>query len=241
MKYAPSCPLLKAVESQLLKCCVIPRLMLVGWHEWWQMHTSLCSAEAVTNFGWTVCCVCPTVLTLYHQIITFLVLWKTLWQWQALQNAMLLFVTQEGKQVLLGMNTCCASQHGRRLLTNVDNSASSNIIVKVCVMVTCPTCIQHALKSMRHWVLYTLVRASWIKFNNCPTRCDLFSLLYFCRQLYVFQVLTPIIRSSYNCNYSFWYWLTGSTTIRSHWVGTDSCISYGRYLVVDPVNQYQKL
>ena len=51
--------------------------------------------------------------------------------------------------------------------------------------------------------------------NKCPTRCDLFSLLYFCRQIYMFRVLTPIIRSSYNCNYSFWYWLTGSTTIRS--------------------------
>ena len=35
------------------------------------------------------------------------------------------------------------------------------------------------------------------QFNNCPTRCDLFSLLYFCRQLYMFRVLTPIIRSSY--------------------------------------------
>ena len=41
--------------------------------------------------------------------------------------------------------------------------------------------------------------------NNCPTRCDLFILLYFCRQLYMFQALTPIIRSSYSCNYSFWY------------------------------------
>ena len=39
-----------------------------------------------------------------------------------------------------------------------------------------------------HWILYTWVRASWIKFNNCPTRCDLFSLLYFCRQLYMFWV-----------------------------------------------------
>ena len=39
-----------------------------------------------------------------------------------------------------------------------------------------------------------------------------FSLLYFCRQLYVFRVLTPIIRSSYNCNYSFWHSSTGSTT-----------------------------
>jgi len=48
-----------------------------------------------------------------------------------------------------------------------------------------------------------------------------FSLLYFCRQLYMFGVLTPIIRSSYSCNYSFWHWSTGSTAIRSRcWVGT---------------------
>ena len=46
------------------------------------------------------------------------------------------------------------------------------------------------------------------------TICDLFSLLYFCRQLCMFRMLTPIIRSSYNCNYSFWHWSTGSTTIR---------------------------
>jgi len=46
----------------------------------------------------------------------------------------------------------------------------------------------------------------------------------------MFRVLTPIIRSSYNSNYSFWYRLTGSTTIRCRcWVGTDSCVSYGRY------------
>jgi len=96
------------------------------------------------------------------------------------------------------------------------------------------------------------VRASWIEFNNFPTRCDLFSLLHLCRQLYMFRVLTPIIRSSHNCKYSFWYWLTGSTAIRSCcWVGTDSCVSYGTHesvptqqrerMVVDPVNQYQKL
>ena len=52
-------------------------------------------------------------------------------------------------------------------------------------------------------LLYTWFRASWIEFNNCPTRCDLFSLLHFCRQLYMFRVLKPINRSSYNCNYSF--------------------------------------
>ena len=60
-------------------------------------------------------------------------------------------------------------------------------------------------------------------FNNCLTSCDLFSLLYFCRQLYVFRVLTPIISSWYSCNYSFWYWLTGSTAIRCHCcVGSNS-------------------
>ena len=53
-----------------------------------------------------------------------------------------------------------------------------------------------------------------------------FSLLHFCRQLYMFRMLTPIIRSSYSCTYSFCYWLTGSTTIRSRCsVGSDSCIS----------------
>ena len=43
----------------------------------------------------------------------------------------------------------------------------------------------------------------------------------------MFRVLTPIIRSSYSCNYSFWYWLTGFSTIRSRcWVGTDSTINF---------------
>ena len=41
-----------------------------------------------------------------------------------------------------------------------------------------------------------------------------FSVLYFCRQLYMLRLLTPIIRSSYSCNYSFWHWSTGCTTIR---------------------------
>jgi len=73
-----------------------------------------------------------------------------------------------------------------------------------------------------------------IKFNNCPTRCDLFSLLHFCRQLYIFWVLTPIIRSWYSCNYSFWYWLTGSTTILSRcWVPTQQ----RERMVVDPFSQ----
>jgi len=34
-----------------------------------------------------------------------------------------------------------------------------------------------------------------------------YSLLYFCKLLYMFRVGTPpIIRSTYNCNYSIWHW-----------------------------------
>ena len=43
-------------------------------------------------------------------------------------------------------------------------------------------------------------RAFYSCFNCFPTRCDLY-----CRQLYMFRVLTPIIRRWYSCNYSFWY------------------------------------
>jgi hypothetical protein len=33
------------------------------------------------------------------------------------------------------------------------------------------------------------------------------NLLYFCKLLYLFRVVTPpIIRSTYNCNYSIWHW-----------------------------------
>ena len=89
----------------------------------------------------------------------------------------------------------------------------------------CQTPIVHHFIYIHAWV-----RASWIKFSNCPTICDLWRLLYFQRQLNIFRVLTTIIRSSYNCNYSFCYWLTGCTTICSRcWFGTVSCVSYGRY------------
>jgi len=35
----------------------------------------------------------------------------------------------------------------------------------------------------------------------------IYSLLYFYKLLHMFQVVTsPIIRSTYNCNYSIWHW-----------------------------------
>ena len=76
--------------------------------------------------------------------------------------------------------------------------------------------LDYERKVTLHWISYKCVRASCILFNNCPTRCDLFSLLHFCRQLYMFRVLTHIIRSWYSCNYSFWYWLTAMSKIRCY-------------------------
>jgi len=36
----------------------------------------------------------------------------------------------------------------------------------------------------------------------------IYSLLYSCKLLYIFRVVPPpIIRSTYNCNYSIWHWL----------------------------------
>ena len=58
------------------------------------------------------------------------------------------------------------------------------------------------------WEVQSFPTLTTVEFNNCPIRCELFSLLHYCRQVYVFRVLTPIIRSWYSCNYSFWYWLT---------------------------------
>jgi hypothetical protein len=58
-----------------------------------------------------------------------------------------------------------------------------------------------------HPLCFLWVRASWISVTNCPTRCDYIRLLYFCKMPYMFRVLTPpIIRSTYNCNYSIWHW-----------------------------------
>jgi len=74
--------------------------------------------------------------------------------------------------------------------------------------------------------------------KSVQQNATVFSLLYFCRQFYMFRVLIPIIRSWYNCNYSFWYWLTGSTNVRScYWAGNQQW----EWMVVDPVDQCQKL
>jgi hypothetical protein len=55
--------------------------------------------------------------------------------------------------------------------------------------------------------IFPWVLTSGFSVNNCPTRCDCIRLLYFCKLLYMFRVVTPpIIRNTYNCNCSIWYW-----------------------------------
>ena len=42
---------------------------------------------------------------------------------------------------------------------------------------------------------------------NVQQYATIYSLLYFCKLLYMFLVVTPpIIRSTYNCNCSIWHW-----------------------------------
>jgi len=88
--------------------------------------------------------------------------------------------------------------------------------------------------------IYAWVLALWIKFNNCPTRCDCIQFIVFLSAaLHVSGVNThhqELVQ--YNCNYSFWHCSTGSTTVRSRcWVGTQQ----RERMSVDPVDQCHKL
>ena len=153
--------------------------MLVGWHGWWQMRTSLCSTEAVTNFWVDSLLHLPNnpdfVSSDYHLF-------------GPLKAIMMMTGTAEchahichtgGKASFTRHEHVLCFTRGRRLLTNVEtrlknNCASRNIIAKVCEMVTCPTCIQHALKSMRHWFL-TAARI----FQN-DSHVFMYNILFFC-------------------------------------------------------------
>ena len=98
-----------------------------------------------------------------------------------------------------------------------------------------------AHKSVRMRMTFFYVHGSVHRESNLLTvqqDATVFSLLYFCRQLYMFRVLTPIIRSSYKCNYSVWHWSNGSATVRSRcWVPTQQL----ERMVADPFDQCQKL
>jgi hypothetical protein len=59
-----------------------------------------------------------------------------------------------------------------------------------------------------HKCQYTGVHARYLLLSiTVQQDATMYSLLYFCKLLYMFRVVTPpIIRSTYNCNYSIWHW-----------------------------------
>ena len=81
----------------------------------------------------------------------------------------------------------------------------------------------------RNWRKKQEYISNWIIVQQDATA---FCLLHICKKLYMFRVLTPIIRSSYDCNYSFWHWSTGSATIsfrcrvRTAFQLNDRCTSF---------------
>jgi hypothetical protein len=63
----------------------------------------------------------------------------------------------------------------------------------------------------RYWIFYFFCLSHNKKVMSIIVQQDatIYSLLYFCKPLYMFRVVTPpIIRSTYNCNYSIWHWST---------------------------------
>ena len=81
----------------------------------------------------------------------------------------------------------------------------TNLIVAPCIFAESLQFINQRMHIKFH-IKYVL-KVFYVKLyvHSVVDKLKSFSLLHFCRQLYMFRVLTPIIRSSYNCNYSFWY------------------------------------
>ena len=86
---------------------------------------------------------------------------------------------------------------------------SANYEASDCVNSVCRVSVT-LIKNILFGILSSNALTSWIIVHQ---DVNVFSVLYFCRQLYMFRMLTPIIRGSYNCNYSFQHWSTESTTI----------------------------
>jgi len=60
----------------------------------------------------------------------------------------------------------------------------------------------------------------------------IYSLLYFCKLLYMFRVVTPhIIRSTYNCNYSIWLWSNRLCYLPLWWRSWNFCCIYIQFIV----------
>ena len=103
--------------------------------------------------------------------------------------------------LLLFWSSLARLQHWTICTAQIENKLfiSQVRIPELFVMDTCETKLRY--------------RSNWIIVQQGAT---VFRLLYFCRQLYMFRVMTPVIRSSYNLNYGFWHWSTAMNKIRCY-------------------------
>jgi len=62
--------------------------------------------------------------------------------------------------------------------------------------------------SIWHWSKRSLLPSAVVETLGLVQQdATIYSLLYYRKLLYMFRVVTPpIIRSTYNCNYSIWHW-----------------------------------
>ena len=61
-------------------------------------------------------------------------------------------------------------------------------------------------KTMKTWILYSRFRTSWLYINKIQLDATVCRCLFTAKLLYMFRVsIAPIIRSTSNCNCSFWY------------------------------------
>jgi len=89
---------------------------------------------------------------------------------------------------------------------------------------SCYENVHTAFRTYFRLILYTWVRAHESNLIIVQKDATVFSLLHFCRQLNMFRVLTPTIRSWYSCNYSFWYWLTTMSKIHCYLNYVCACV-----------------
>jgi len=108
-------------------------------------------------------------------------------------------------------HTQCNDAKGRRFCVSM---AKFSIMVTLLTLLALHTKIQNKMNMYtvnQHTTIYGYLLQIYttcfglsIIFQQDATT---YSLLYLCKLLYMFRVLNPpIIRSTYNCNYSIWHW-----------------------------------
>jgi hypothetical protein len=109
----------------------------------------------------------------------------------------------------IGVSPCLMNQH---ICIHNDEVTSYGM-----VLIMCKNLIWKAWSSSHNPLSPDLIQSDIILFQmvmlavsvsiTVQQDATIYSLLNFCKLLYMFRVVTPpIIRSIYNCNYSIWHW-----------------------------------